>query len=277
MKALGPPPPLVHAIRRKTTKASATSRFRRSRPVLRRDTRVTTTACHILRWVRGGRELLDGATAVRLLEAEDIAFAAKLHAQALPQGFFVLLGPRFLRAYYRGFRASPYAIALVAERDGERIGVLVGTLDSAAHHRYVVRRHGWRLAVLGAAGLVLQPRAGQRFLRTRALRYARSIARAWRPGSGGSAGAKPGARLRGPLGVLSHVAVATKARGTGAGTALLESFVVAARRAGTARVELVTLAGSEGAASFYERLSWHRAGEHVRDGIQYTKFSLDLP
>lgn len=220
--------------------------------------------------------MLDGATTVRLLEAPDIAFAAGLHAHALPQGFFVLLGPGFLRAYYRGFIASPHAIALVAEREGEPIGVLVGTLDSAAHHRYIVRRHGWRLAVVGAAGLAFHPRAAQRFLRTRALRYARSIARAWRTRSAGSAGAQPGSTLRGPLGVLSHVAVAAAARGTGAGTALVESFVVAARRTGTARVEVVTGARKDGAGSFYERLGWLRAGAHARDGVEYTKFSLDL-
>lgn len=226
--------------------------------------------------MRGGRGVLDGAVTVRVLEEADVAFAARLHAQALPHGFFVLLGPGFLRAYYRGFSASPHAVALVAERDSEPIGVLVGTLDSAAHHRHVVRRHGRRLAVIGAAGLALHPRAAQRFIRTRALRYVRSIARAWRPGPAGSAGAQPGTRRRGPLGVLSHVAVATGARGTGAGTALVESFVAAARQAGTARVELVTGTGSEGAGSFYERLGWHRVGEHARDGVEYTKFSLDL-
>ncbi|MDQ3570551.1 MAG: GNAT family N-acetyltransferase [Actinomycetota bacterium] len=224
----------------------------------------------------GGGAVIGGATTVRSLQAKDLAFAANLHTQALPQGFFVLLGHRYLRAYYRGFSASPFAVALVAERAGEPIGVLVGTTDSVAHHRYVVRHHGWRLALHGAAGLVLRRQAAQHFLRSRALRYAKSIARAWRPRPAGSNRPRPAAIKEGPVGVLSHVAVVPSARGLGAGTAMAERFVAAARDAGTARLELVTLTGPEGAGPLYERLGWQRVGQHARDGLQYARFALEL-
>jgi hypothetical protein len=48
----------------------------------------------------------------------------------LPTGFFPQLGRRFLRAYHATFAASPYAVALVAERDGTPFGFLVGTVDN---------------------------------------------------------------------------------------------------------------------------------------------------
>jgi hypothetical protein len=74
---------------------------------------------------------------IRPLQPVDLPFAAALHAAALPHGFFARLGSPFLRVYYAGYLRSPYAVALVAERRGdvrEPLGVLVGTLDTAAHN-----------------------------------------------------------------------------------------------------------------------------------------------
>jgi hypothetical protein len=58
--------------------------------------------------------------------------------------------------------------------------------------------------------------------------------------------------------------------------ALVDRFVAEARAAGASRAVLVTLAGDAGAAPFYDRLGWQRAGEQNRDGQTTSMFVLPL-
>src|SRR5215213_6456698 len=113
--------------------------------------------------------LRPGQTAVARLQRRHVAFAAALHGEVLDRGFFAALGPRFLRAYHRSFLASPHAVALVAHAGGHPIGFLVGILRPRAHRRWVLSRHGPRLAAAGALALVVRPVVLVRFARTRAL------------------------------------------------------------------------------------------------------------
>lgn len=217
----------------------------------------------------------EGAIVVRPLVVADLTFAAALHAEALPHGFFASLGQPYLRVYYRGFVNSPYACAFVAEAGGDRIGVLVGVLDCDAHRHFILRRHSWRLALRGALALVGRPRLAARFVTTRMVRYIRVIVAAVRPGgqvpdTPGTGPAKPA------LGLLSHIAVISGNRGSGVGEALVRRFVEEAGRRGVGRIELVTLVGSRGAAPFYERLGWQRDGVLDQGDEQYVKFSLEL-
>ena len=69
---------------------------------------------------------------LRVVEVRDAGRTARLHLEALPGGFFVSLGPRFLRAYHRTFLTSPAGIALLAERDATT-GVLSHMAVDAAH------------------------------------------------------------------------------------------------------------------------------------------------
>jgi len=102
--------------------------------------------------------------AVRPLAVADLAAAARLHAALLPHGFFVSLGLRYLRAYYGTFLASPHAIGLAADLEGQPVGVLVGTSRNAAHYRWVIRHRGLRLAVLGASAMLVRPAVAAWFL-----------------------------------------------------------------------------------------------------------------
>jgi len=211
--------------------------------------------------------------AVRPMAAEDLAFAAELHARALGHGLFPALGGRVLRRYLATYRSSAHAVAFVAERRGEPLGFIVGTLDPAAHRQEVLARHGAALTVAGVLGLVRHLRVAAWFLRTRAVRYASGLLRLARrraPGSGGGAA--------GRTAVLNHVAVSPEARGHAVGTVLVDAFLDAVRSAGVPAARLVTLADPDGAGPFYQRLGWQPAGGYVdHDGVSWDRYQVSLP
>ena len=190
-----------------------------------------------------------GGADVRPLTSADLDFCAALHAQALPHGFFAELGGRFLRAYYATFLDSPHALGFTATVSGQPVGYLVGMTDPRAHTRWVLRRRGVKLALYGAVAVVRRPRAGYRFVRTRVARYAR----AWRRHRGDGTEQRSARRI--PA-VLTHVAVLPGARGLAAGRRLVDAFVNAARERGASWALLTTLAGPDGAGSFYARAGW---------------------
>lgn len=198
---------------------------------------------------------------------------ANLHLALLPHGFFAKLGCRYLAVYHRTFMASPHAVSLVACRDDRLVGFIAGALDAHAHQRWTLRRRGARLAVNGLAALTTRPVLGWEFVTTRTGRYLRGVLRAARPTGSNAATAMSAAR--GPVAVLTHVAVDKSEQGCGAGSALVESFVDHVRDAGTHRAELVTLC-DDGASAFYERLGWAAVGEHDREGARYRRFTLEL-
>ena len=200
-----------------------------------------------------------GEASVGPMLPEHLDRAADLHLEALPHGFFADLGPRFLRAYYATFLASPHAVALAAVSGGQLLGVVVGPVRPSAHRRWVLRRRGRQLALRGLAALVVRPKVALWFIRTRVGRYIS----AWRRGRAAASGsAEPGPSEE-PA-VLSHLAVLERARGEGIGRALASAFVREVGRAGAARVVLVTLEGDAGAGRFYAREGWEDEG--VRDG-----------
>lgn len=181
----------------------------------------------------------------------DAHLGAALQAAELEHGFFVDLGPQFLRAYQRTYADSPHAVALVAEVGGHRVGVLVGVLRPARHARWVLKRRGPRLAAIGGLALLMRPRLALRFMRTRAARYARG----WRRRRGEAEATAEEATYA----VLSHVAVVPGARGSGAGSALVVAFEREVAAAGVPEMRLVTRPGRDGAGAFYERLGWQAA------------------
>jgi GNAT superfamily N-acetyltransferase len=212
--------------------------------------------------------LQPGSAEIRAAGTDDLDFGAALHAETLPHGFFAELGHRFLRAYLATFVASPHAVALILTVHDAPVGTVFGILRPGAHARWVLRHRGPRLALLGGIALAARPRLALRFARTRLTHYRR----AW-----GRRRTSPTAEPAGQPAVLSHVAVAPGAQGAGLGGQLVEAFVEAAREAGSPRVELVTLAGRDGASGFYRRLGWIESGPHTNfDGQPTLIFSLPL-
>jgi ribosomal protein S18 acetylase RimI-like enzyme len=217
---------------------------------------------------------------------EATEFSARLHERALPDGFFVALGHRFLRAYHESFLASPHGIALLAWSDGRPVGFLVGTTANRLHYRWVARHRGLRLGLALLAGLLVRPHLLRPFLRTRAGRYVRALGRYLRRRAGVQGGAGSGAssptprrRERRPArtAVLTHVAVTDEARGRGAGSALVRAFAEEATRDGAPEAQLVTDADSDANHAFYRRRGWtHREDRRDHDGRGVSCFALDL-
>src|SRR5829696_7065268 len=197
--------------------------------------------------------LTPGSVAVETARHDDLVLCTALHHSELEHGFFTRLGPRFLEAYHATFIDSPHAVSRIATIGGHPVGFVAGLIRPRAHARWVLRRRGARLALLGALALLARPLAALRFARTRVARYARTWRRHRREAP---QGAQPGRSGLSEPAVLSHVAVLPGARGTGAGRRLTAAFAEAAREAGAERAALVTLAGFAGAGGFYERLGW---------------------
>lgn len=211
-----------------------------------------------------------GVTEVRPLTSADLDFAAALHSEALPDGFFVSLGRPFLTRYYAAFVASPHAIGLVAVGVEERQGVLVGTIDDAAHYRWVIRHQYGALVRAGARGLARDPRLAARFARTRARRYLRGARLLGRRRRGGSIA--PSAPT---TGALTHIAVVSERRENGVGTKLVNAYVKSAFAHGALRLRVATKADG-GATDFYRHLGW-RPAESTRnlDGVDFDVLTLD--
>lgn len=213
----------------------------------------------------------DRLAEIRRLGSSDLAFAARLHVEALPHGFFPRLGVGFMRAYYRSFQTSPYAVALVSTVDGDRAGVLVGTVDDDSHYKFMARRP-WLLAPAALAALIVRPRLAGWFLRTRLRRYARGVVRIVRSSTPAPNGASPAASGRG---VLTHLAVLEEHRSSGVGRALVHEFVRQATAAGATQLDVTTRADGGGAAGFYEALGWERVATR-RDADQQAWLDLRL-
>jgi ribosomal protein S18 acetylase RimI-like enzyme len=204
--------------------------------------------------------------AVRPLREDDLAQAAALHADALPEGFFSQLGPRFLRRYLATFLRAPGAVALAAERDGHFAGFVVGT--GGGHYRWALREAWRELLPVAVVALVRHPGAALRLVRTRTRRYGKALLRA--RAETRHPDAAPAAPASAPAALL-HVAVRPEDRAAGLGAALVRGFEEQARSAGRRRVRLVAFgepdegastdgsdAKADGLEAFYGRLGFRR-------------------
>jgi len=210
-----------------------------------------------------------GEIEVRPAGTDDAAACASLHADGLSDGFFVELGPAFLRAYHRAFVSSPEAVTFVAVVRGQVVGAIMGVLRPQAHMRWMLQRRGVTLAAIALLSMPIHPRATWRFVRSRVGRYIAG----WRRHRAGAANSGPTGDGRA---VLSHVVVSEGARGAGLGERLVATFLREARRAGAEQFTLTTLEGAAGASAFYERLGWGRAGSRSNaDGTSMVVFHMD--
>ena len=211
----------------------------------------------------------------------DVSFASALHRAHLPGGLFVDLGPRFLRAYYRGFLRSPASIGLIAERNGRRIGFLVGTIDQTAHSQHLAHSGIVRMVIVGALALLVRPALVRRFIRTRMGRYATGIARARArtPDAArrhdGHVDASHGYKKR--IGVLTAVAVDSAAQRSGVGRDLVNAFVGVADLCQTDELRLYARRDNAATSRFYPGLGWKPGEEHTdADGQVWLSYTLEL-
>lgn len=199
----------------------------------------------------------------------DISFVTNEHRTFFPDNVMSRLGGPFLRRYYTTFLDTPYAVATIAETVGQSCGYLVGILDTGAHRRLLLRRHGVTLVATSLMGFLFHPRfASALLVRQARLRFQR---RRRRNESRGTATAPA------HVAVLSHVATVQTMRGSGVGSALVSRFEASCRAHGADRVSLATLDGPGGAGQFYVRLGWHlKARRQTFDGRWIRLYDLEL-
>lgn len=190
---------------------------------------------------------------VRAMQPDDAVRVAALHEAALSPGFFVRLGPWFLRTYYRRRTRNSGDLMLVALVDGAVAGFAAGVVDSALHRRSQVR-DVIHLAMPALIGMLRRPSVLVFFLRTRARRYARRLLGSARPAVSSDGMAR--------IGHLTYLVVAPEVRGAGVGAALLDEFWQQARARGCSGLTLVTRLGPRGAEHFYRAHGWRSAGTH---------------
>ncbi len=210
---------------------------------------------------------------VRPMQDRDLDAVVALHREVLDMEFLSRFGPRFLRSYYRAWISTPGAVALVALEDGVVVGGLLGASDPGRHVRAMVRDHGVTLALRQVGAALSDPRLARDLVATRAVRYARGLARLvasrWRQ----PANVAPSGPV---IGEITHVLVAPRSQGRGVGRALVEGALAAIRATGVRRVELVT-PPDLAARHFYERLGWRLTGEMAsRSGEPFLRFVYDL-
>jgi ribosomal protein S18 acetylase RimI-like enzyme len=167
---------------------------------------------------------------VRTGTAGDAAQVAVLHAEHLPEGFLVTLGPRFLRRLYARAARSPHAFLVVAEDEGDVIGFLAVAEDTGRFYRDFLVRDGV------PAGVAAAPRVA---------RAPRHVWETLRYGTGGGGGDLP------PAEVLA-IAVDARGRGRGVGRALLAAGLEELRRRGVASARVVTALDNGPALRMYE-------------------------
>ena len=165
---------------------------------------------------------------------DDAAVAAALHAGQISEGFLSLLGPNFLTRLYRRVARTPGSFLLVVLDGTETVGFLAGSTDVSGLYRSFVLRDGVPSAFVCAVRLL---RSWRRALET--LRH----------GTGGSAvGAE-----------LLAIAVDPAGRGRGAGTLLVNGFLLEVQRRGREEAHVVVAADNETAVALYERAGFGTA------------------
>jgi ribosomal protein S18 acetylase RimI-like enzyme len=175
---------------------------------------------------------------VRIAGPADAAAAARLHAEAIEEGFLSRLGPRFLTLLYRRIVRDRRSFVFVAEQDGVVVGQAAATEDVGRLYRQFLLRDGL------LAGAVAAPRL---------LREWRSVRETLRYPSEGAAL---------PKAELLAVAVSGTSRGRGVGRSLVAAANEELVRRGVPDARVV-VAASNGAAIGLYRSSGFRPAASI--------------
>jgi ribosomal protein S18 acetylase RimI-like enzyme len=175
-------------------------------------------------------------TDVRAGTAADAILAARLHGSEISEGFLSSLGTPFLARLYRRIVRSPQSFLLVATADGAPVGFIAGTEGVRELYRSFLLRDG---AIATAVALPRIVRSWRRVLET--LRY-----------TSGEAGPEL------PAAELLAVAVDPRARGKGAGRALVQAFTAELGRRGVRGARVVVGADNDAAIRLYESCGFAR-------------------
>lgn len=204
-----------------------------------------------------GDPAIDG---VRALTVESLPDVVEIHREAFPESAMTLLGKRVVDRYYRWQFIGPHPLPFAAGvwREGTLQGFVFGGVRRGA-----VSGFARRFLSTVIVGALTHPAGAKKLIGPKVVPVLRFMVRRT-PQTSSPAVVEP-ARATSPvapasapsLGVLS-IAVARRARGTGAATELLVAAEQEARRSGFSQMHLTVDTTNARALRFYEREGWVR-------------------
>lgn len=187
----------------------------------------------------------------RLDPARDGRKVARLHREALPDGFLTRLGDPFLARLYRGIDRAPRAAVWVAEDDSGVLGFLAGTANTRGLYRGVLRRDTLPLA-LHLLPSMRHPATLRRIAETALYPFGRL---------------GPTSELVGlPDAELLALGVDARARGAGVGRALVGELEHAFGSWKVRAYRVVTEAADARSNAFYRAMGFEPVGEFAHHG-----------
>lgn len=193
-----------------------------------------------------GRSQAVGPARVRQARARDASALARIHREALPEGFLSSLGQGFLQRMYLALARDREAVALVAEHGDRVVGFATGVRSVRGFYRRFYLRHGLAAAVVAAPKL-LNMKMMRRITET--ARY-------------------PSASQDLPDSELLSIAVTDGWRSHGLGRALAQGILEGLKDRGAREIKVVVGAENEGGNRFYAGMGFeHRARISVHAGI----------
>jgi ribosomal protein S18 acetylase RimI-like enzyme len=217
----------------------------------------------------GDKDMFEGCSmppaqsTVRPATAGDIAEVARLHVEAIHEGFLSSLGPKFLRRLYARLAQSSHGFLLVA--DGTSLGQpedVVGFVGGSTSLRAFYREFMWRDGLMAAlSSFFTLTRSLPRVLET--LRY----------GSGPANGGTPEKEAE-----LLAIGVGDAARRQGTGTSLTQAFLQASGQAGATSARVVVGADNAAAVALYKRCGFSVARQfELHPGTRSLLLRTGLP
>jgi glycosyltransferase involved in cell wall biosynthesis/ribosomal protein S18 acetylase RimI-like enzyme len=186
-----------------------------------------------------------GGARVRQARPGDASALARIHREALPEGFLSSLGQAFLRRMYLALARDREAVALVAEHGDRVVGFATGVRSVRGFYRRFYLRHGLAAAFAAAP----------RLLNRETLRRITETAR------------YPSASEDLPESELLSIAVTDGWRSHGLGRALAQGIVDGLKDRGAREIKVVVGADNEGGNRFYAGMGFeHRARIAVHAG-----------
>lgn len=191
------------------------------------------------------------------MTTRDVPRVVEVHQAAFKDFFLTFLGPRFLRLLY-GEAVKLGEIALVAEVDGQVLGLVMGSVQPSGFYGKLLRRRLVAFGVAAAPAVLRRPSV--------AMRVSKALLKP-------KMAAKPAGTA-----TLMSLAVMPAGQGHGAGGALVAAFAAEARRRGALVVDLATdRDNNQGAKKFYLSVGFRLAGELVTaEGRALNEYELDV-
>jgi len=214
----------------------------------------------------GGAER--GSVEVRDIAPGDVPAVAALHRRMFPDYFLSHMGQRFLECFYREFVLWAENCATVADLEGQVVGFVAGSADSANLYRRLYRR---RFLTIG--GLVVARFFADGYVRRHVFRRLPHVGLAIRslftrrsrrpPGT-------PDPDSGEPLACLLSIAVSPEHRGRGIAEQMVDQFCGQLRGCGAREVLLSARPENKRAIAFYKKSGW-TLSEVKPNGVYFTR------